>query len=181
MGATYPEGGALVPHPFSACPGGATVPEGGWRSIDSVCGDAVRPPPGVQVEATDAFRVRGLPSLPSSGQAIFGTQSAGCPKNYFGPQPVKAITLEPHKAGHWIARILLTVTAPGTYHFGRARITYELTGVRAGSTRTLAWSSAMPSRGGPRYFPRCSEITAVLLDPGLEPPTPAASAGGRSC
>jgi len=129
MGATYPEGCALVPHPFSACPGGATVPEGGWRSIDSVCGDAVRPPPGVQVEATDAFRVRGLPSLPSSGQAIFGTQSAGCPKNYLGPQPVKAITLEPHKAGHWIARILLTVTAPGTYHFGRARITYELTGV----------------------------------------------------
>jgi hypothetical protein len=86
--------------------------------------------PNVHVQATEAFRVRGLPGLPSSGQVIYGTRSAGCPRNYLGPQPVTAITLAPHKAGHWIATILLTVTAPGSYHFSKAKITYTVDGVK---------------------------------------------------
>jgi hypothetical protein len=87
-------------------------------------------PGWVHVQATEAFRVRGLPGLPSSGQVIYGTRSAGCPRNYLGPQPVTAITLAPHKAGHWIATILLTVTAPGSYHFSKAKITYTVDGVK---------------------------------------------------
>jgi hypothetical protein len=41
------------------------------------------------------------------------------------------ITLAPHKTGHWIAEILLTVSAPGYYHFGKAKIFYTVGGVRS--------------------------------------------------
>jgi hypothetical protein len=88
----------------------------------------VDPPPGIRLQDTSAYRVRALPGLPTSGQAIFGTRSPGCPRNYLGPQPVTAITLAPHKAGQWIAQILLTVAAPGSYRFAKAKISYTVDG-----------------------------------------------------
>jgi hypothetical protein len=97
----------------------------------------VDPSPGVHMQGADAFRVRGLPGLPPSGQEDFGTRSPGCPENYLGPRPVTAITLAPRKAGHWIAEILFTVTAPGTYHFGTAKIVYTVGGVRSWQYESL--------------------------------------------
>jgi hypothetical protein len=91
--------------------------------------ELVDPSPGVHMQGTAAFRVQGLPGLPPSGQDDFGTRSPGCPRNYLGPRPVTAITLAPHKTGHWIAEILFTVSAPGTYHFGKAKVFYTVGGV----------------------------------------------------
>jgi hypothetical protein len=82
------------------------------------------------VQGTEAFRVRGLPGLPPSGQEDFGTRSPGCPNNYLGPHPVTAISLAPHRGGRWIAEILFTVIAPGTYHFGKAKIFYTAGGIQ---------------------------------------------------
>jgi hypothetical protein len=99
--------------------------------------ELVDPSPGVHMQGTAAFRVQGLPGLPPSGQEDFGTRSPGCPKNYLGPRPVTAITLAPHKTGHWIAQILFTVSAPGTYHFGKAKIFYTVGGVRTWQYESL--------------------------------------------
>jgi hypothetical protein len=83
-------------------------------------------PPGVCVRQTAAYRARGIPTPPGSGQAIMGS-GAWNPEYYGRPRPVSAITLAPDSGtSWWIAVIVFTVTRPGRYYFTRAKVIYDV-------------------------------------------------------
>ena len=85
--------------------------------------------PGICLRGTVAYRVRGRPDLPGAGQAIVGSPGTWDPKYYGQPQLVTAARLPAHASTSWIVTIVFTVSAPGTYHLDRAKITYAAGGV----------------------------------------------------
>ena len=81
-------------------------------------------PPGICLRGTVAYRARGRPDLPGTGQAIVGSPGTWDPKYCGQPQLVTAATLPAHASTSWIVTIGFTVSLPGTFHLDRAKITY---------------------------------------------------------
>jgi hypothetical protein len=95
----------------------------------------VDPPAGLRMREVDAYSTRGLPF----GQFPFylGDLPAECPKYYGHPRPVSAVTVAPHSQVDWIVSIVVTMSKPGRYHFGRVKITYTSHGVQGWQYQNL--------------------------------------------
>ena len=88
----------------------------------------VDPPPALHVLSVDAYRREGL----LFGQIPWwpGSLPAECPKFFGHPSPVTAVSVAPKADVNWLVIIVFTISKPGRYHFGRAKITYSISGVK---------------------------------------------------
>jgi hypothetical protein len=87
-------------------------------------------PPDVHILASDAYRTSRIPVGIMAPDIAFSSGSPGCPRYWGPPRAVTAITVPSHGHATWVAVIVLTVSAPGRYQFGRVKITYTIGGAR---------------------------------------------------
>jgi hypothetical protein len=96
------------------------------------------PPAGVHVLETDAYDTSHIPvGIMAPDVEVTGSLSPGNPR-FWGPRhPVTAITIAAHGRASWVAVIVFTAAAPGSYHFAGVRITYTIGGARNWQDQSL--------------------------------------------